>query len=180
MTNVVQVTHAQIPAWRLRRQSLAPHTTAAPEELAERLAGVQAQVPSAAEPALATRRTEPAAGAVRVAGSVVGTWGLRGTLHLLAARRAAANRTAGWISPVVHGGRVAEVWEFTDEAVAVTLFAEHGAVLRAGLAAGAAQSARGTGRGRVLRVRTECCDGRRTCRKCWSGPLSDPGGRLGA
>ncbi|MEU7179949.1 MULTISPECIES: DNA glycosylase AlkZ-like family protein [Streptomyces] len=97
MTNVVQVTHAQIPAWRLRRlrqrqrqrrrrrQSLAPHTTAAPEELAERLAGVQAQVPSAAEPALATRRTEPAADAARVAGSVVGTWGMRGTLHLLAA-----------------------------------------------------------------------------------------------
>ncbi|MFE7611743.1 DNA glycosylase AlkZ-like family protein [Streptomyces celluloflavus] len=72
-----------------------------PEELVERLAGVQAQVPSAAEPALATRWTEPAADAARAARSVVGAWGMRGTLRLLAA---AVSRAAGWISPVVHGG----------------------------------------------------------------------------
>ncbi|MGW5947283.1 hypothetical protein ACWIG3_04070 [Streptomyces celluloflavus] len=108
MTNVVQVTHAQIPAWRLRRQSLAPHTTAAPEELAERLAGVQAQVPSAAEPALATRRTEPAAGAVRVAQaahSVVGTWGMRDTLRLLPT--AGGGEPGGWLD-LAGGPRGAE------------------------------------------------------------------------
>ncbi|WP_220377946.1 hypothetical protein [Streptomyces inhibens] len=65
------------------------------------------------------------------------------------------SRTGGWISPVVvHEGRVAGVWEFTEESVAVTLFAERGEVPRAGLEAEAAHPARRTGRERPLMVRT--------------------------
>ncbi|WP_409350343.1 DNA glycosylase AlkZ-like family protein [Streptomyces celluloflavus] len=66
--------------------------------MAERLAGVQAQVPSAAEPALTTRRTEPAADAVwvaRAARSVVGTWAMRGTPRLLPT--AGGGEPGGWL-----------------------------------------------------------------------------------
>ncbi|MFH8571728.1 winged helix DNA-binding domain-containing protein [Streptomyces sp. NPDC017993] len=82
--------------------------------------------------------------------------GTADTRLIAAGRRTAVSRTAGWISPVVvHEGRVAGVWEFTEESVAVTLFAEHGEVPRAGLETEAAHLARCTGRERSLAVRTE-------------------------
>lgn len=93
MKDVVKVTHAQVLAWRLRQQSLAPRTTASPERLVGRLAGVQAQVASAAELAVGTRRKNPSADAVRCAleaRSVVKTWAMRGTLHVLPADEVAA------------------------------------------------------------------------------------------
>ncbi|WP_164540990.1 winged helix DNA-binding domain-containing protein [Streptomyces abyssomicinicus] len=82
----MKLTQEQVLAWRLRRQSLAPRTTASVAEIVGRLAGVQAQVASSAELAITTRQRRPAAGAVEKAldgGEVVKTWAMRGTLHLL-------------------------------------------------------------------------------------------------
>ncbi|GAU68806.1 hypothetical protein SSP35_09_00490 [Streptomyces sp. NBRC 110611] len=82
------MTHAQVLSWRLRRQSLAPRTTASAVTLVARLAGVQAQVASAAELAVAVRQKSPRADAVRQAlgdRSLIRTWAMRGTLHLLPA-----------------------------------------------------------------------------------------------
>ncbi|WP_030801539.1 winged helix DNA-binding domain-containing protein [Streptomyces sp. NRRL S-337] len=89
----MKVTLAQVLAWRLRQQSLAPRTTASVERLVGQLAGVQAQVASAAELALAIRQRTPRRGAVQealAARSLVRTWAMRGTLHLLPADGAAA------------------------------------------------------------------------------------------
>ncbi|MFJ4341110.1 winged helix DNA-binding domain-containing protein [Streptomyces sp. NPDC088915] len=89
----MQVTQDQVLAWRLRRQSLAPRRTASVTELVRELAGVQAQVASSAELALATRQRRPRAGAVEEAletREVVKTWVMRGTLHLVAAEHMAA------------------------------------------------------------------------------------------
>ncbi|GAB7031931.1 crosslink repair DNA glycosylase YcaQ family protein [Streptomyces sp. NPDC021749] len=89
----MKVTHAQVLAWRLRQQSLAPRTTASVERLVGQLAGVQAQVASAAELALAIRQKSPRHGAVQealAARSLVRTWAMRGTLHLLPADGLAA------------------------------------------------------------------------------------------
>ncbi|MEU6113639.1 winged helix DNA-binding domain-containing protein [Streptomyces sp. NPDC047117] len=88
MTPTLRVSHDQVLAWRLRQQSLVPRGTASVAALAGRLAGVQAQVASSAELAVAVRRRRPAAGAVDAAladRSVVRTWAMRGTLHLLPA-----------------------------------------------------------------------------------------------
>jgi hypothetical protein len=79
------VTYDHVLAWRLRQQSLVPRTTATVEQIVERLAGVQAQVASSAELAVATRQRTPRAGAVAKAleaRTVVKTWTVRGTLHL--------------------------------------------------------------------------------------------------
>ena len=53
------VTYDQVLAWRLRQQGLTPRTTAKVEQIVERLAGVQAQVASSAELAVATRQRRP-------------------------------------------------------------------------------------------------------------------------
>lgn len=75
-----------------------------------------------------------------------------GTGHarmLAAERRKAVSRTAGWISPVVvYRGRVAGVWELTDDA------AESLAVPTEALEAEAEHVAVCTGRARSLAVRT--------------------------
>ncbi|MER6309307.1 winged helix DNA-binding domain-containing protein [Streptomyces sp. NPDC001657] len=89
----MKVTRTQVLAWRLRQQSLAPRTTTSVEQLVGQLAGVQAQVASAAELALAIRQEKPHRGAVQealAARSLVRTWAMRGTLHLLPADGAAA------------------------------------------------------------------------------------------
>jgi hypothetical protein len=81
----MMVTYDQVLAWRLRQQGLAPRTDATVEQVVERLAGVQAQVASSAELAVATRRRRPAPGAVAEAldaRTVVKTWTVRGTLHV--------------------------------------------------------------------------------------------------
>ena len=78
-----------VRAWRLRRHFLGDDTASGPEVVAARLLGVQAQVASAAEQAVAVRGPGP--DEVRAAlrrGSLVRTWAARGTLHLLDSARA--------------------------------------------------------------------------------------------
>ncbi|WP_411137000.1 winged helix DNA-binding domain-containing protein [Streptomyces sp. C10] len=125
----MKVTHAQVVAWRLRQQSLVPRTDAPVEELVARLAGVQAQVGSAAELALAVRQKTPRAGAVPsalAARSLVRTWAMRGTLHLLPAEGMAAylallGAARTWEKPVwqrafgVDPGQMAALGEAVDD-----------------------------------------------------------------
>jgi hypothetical protein len=70
----------------MRRQYLDPRTTRAAAEIVGRLCGVQAQVWSAAETAVAVRQTTPDSDGVDrdfAAFSLLKTWAMRGTLHLL-------------------------------------------------------------------------------------------------
>jgi hypothetical protein len=73
----------------MRRQSLAPRTSESVAEIVRRCAGIQAQVYSAAVLAVAQRRKTPKPGEVDAAlweqRSIVKTWAMRGTLHLVAA-----------------------------------------------------------------------------------------------
>src|SRR5688572_965181 len=90
------VTWPQVLAWRMRRQFLGTPDGASGDrpavEIARRLAGVQAQVASSAELAVAVRGGGPAGGAVPRAlwedRTLVKTWVMRGTLHLLPADQA--------------------------------------------------------------------------------------------
>jgi hypothetical protein len=76
-------------AWRLKRQSLVPRTSDPVAEIVRRCAGIQAQVHSAAVLAVAQRRRSPKPGEVDRAlwedRSIVKTWAMRGTLHLVSA-----------------------------------------------------------------------------------------------
>ncbi|MFE1318626.1 winged helix DNA-binding domain-containing protein [Kitasatospora phosalacinea] len=102
----IELTTDQVLRWRLHRQHLgaAPTADGPPADTAsasagadvvavvERLAGVQAQVPSAAELAVALRTGPDAPAALRTAhaeGRLLRTWAQRGTLHLLDPRTAA-------------------------------------------------------------------------------------------
>ncbi|WP_433065563.1 DNA glycosylase AlkZ-like family protein [Dactylosporangium sp. CS-033363] len=80
--------------WRCRQQWLhRPAEAADPVAVVERLAGVQAQVASCAEQAVAARQGEPDPGSVRQAVQeqrLVKTWSVRGTLHLLEPKQAPA------------------------------------------------------------------------------------------
>lgn len=85
---------AQALRWRLRRLFLDPPGVCDAVGIARRLCGVQAQVPAAAELALAVRSVagRGTAGGVSTAlsdGRLVRTWSVRGTLHLLPTRVAA-------------------------------------------------------------------------------------------
>ncbi|MFI0448511.1 winged helix DNA-binding domain-containing protein [Actinomadura sp. 6N118] len=88
------VTWGQVLAWRMRRQLLEPAGDLPAVEVARRLAGVQAQVASSAELAVAVRQATPAPGEVPKAlwdeRSLIKTWAMRGTLHLLPADEAGA------------------------------------------------------------------------------------------
>jgi len=91
----VRVTWDQVFAWRLRRQFVAAPVEGggAAVAVADRLSGVQAQVASAAETAVAVRSAIPVAGAVETAlaaGALVKTWAMRGTLHAMTPATAAA------------------------------------------------------------------------------------------
>ncbi len=92
MPAVAGVTMRQVLAWRLRRQYL-DEPAAGAVEVADRLCGVQAQVASSAELAVAVRTGRPAREeverALRTDGTLVRMWAARGTLHLLTARGAA-------------------------------------------------------------------------------------------
>jgi hypothetical protein len=82
----VKVSWDQVFAWRMRRQYLDPRTTRTAAEIVGRLCGVQAQVWSAAETAVAVRQKAPDSDGVDsdfAASSLVKTWAMRGTLHLL-------------------------------------------------------------------------------------------------
>ncbi|MFD0903057.1 winged helix DNA-binding domain-containing protein [Actinomadura sediminis] len=84
----------QVLAWRMRRQFVDRPDAASAVAVARRLGGVQAQVASSAELAVAVRRAAPEPGeAARALGeerTLVKTWAMRGTLHLLPADEAAA------------------------------------------------------------------------------------------
>lgn len=101
----MRVTWDQVFAWRLRRQFITePVITepvgaesvaggAAAVAVADRLSGVQAQVASAAETAVAVRSATSVACAVESAladGVLVKTWAMRGTLHAMTPAVAAA------------------------------------------------------------------------------------------
>ncbi|SFQ11675.1 Winged helix DNA-binding domain-containing protein [Actinomadura madurae] len=89
------VTWDQVLAWRMRRQYVEQAEEVPALDIARRLAGVQAQVASAAELAVAVRQRTPVAGEVARAlldeRTLVKTWAARGTLHLLPADQAAAH-----------------------------------------------------------------------------------------
>ena len=92
----------QVHAWRLRRQLLAPRTTANVAEIAGRLCGIQAQVASSAALAAHVRQARPKPGVVDRAlaeGALLKTWAMRGTLHLLRAS------DAGCFLSVIASGR---------------------------------------------------------------------------
>jgi hypothetical protein len=82
-------------AWRMRQQFLDTPASMPASELVTRLCGVQAQVASSADLAIALRQAEPRAGEPVPGGSqveqaladkaLVKTWAMRGTLHLLPA-----------------------------------------------------------------------------------------------
>jgi hypothetical protein len=86
---VLELTWPQVLAWRMKRQSLAPRTSDPVSQIVRRCAGIQAQVHSSAVLAVAQRRRSPRAGevdrALWVERSIVKTWAMRGTLHLIAA-----------------------------------------------------------------------------------------------
>ncbi|GAA2583897.1 winged helix DNA-binding domain-containing protein [Actinomadura fulvescens] len=88
------MTWGQALAWRMRRQFLEPTGDVSALEVARRLAGVQAQVASSAELAVAIRQATPAPGEVPKAlweeRALIKTWAMRGTLHLLPADEAGA------------------------------------------------------------------------------------------
>jgi hypothetical protein len=79
---------AQVLGWRLTRHHLDPPDGTTAVEIARRLCGIQAQVPSAAALAVAVRQAAPDLAATSRAlaeRTVVRTWAMRGTLHLLPA-----------------------------------------------------------------------------------------------
>ncbi|MBV8952825.1 MAG: AlkZ family DNA glycosylase [Solirubrobacterales bacterium] len=87
------LTWPKIHAWRLRRQLLEPIGRLDVAATVRALCGVQAQVSSAAELAVAVRREPPAPHALSdalAARRVLRTWAMRGTLHLLAPEDAPA------------------------------------------------------------------------------------------
>jgi hypothetical protein len=88
-----EVSWDQALAWRMRRQHLDPVDGGSAVEITRRLCGIQAQVPSAAALAIAVRQASPDLKSVATAlaeRTLIRTWAMRGTLHLLATDQAAA------------------------------------------------------------------------------------------
>jgi hypothetical protein len=84
----MELSWPQVLAWRLRRQFLMRDADTCALDVVRRLAGVQAQVISAAEQAVAVRMNDPQPGALArglAGGDLVRTWAMRGTLHVLPA-----------------------------------------------------------------------------------------------
>ncbi|MGV9666261.1 winged helix DNA-binding domain-containing protein [Nocardia niigatensis] len=89
----MRVSWDQVFGWRVRRQFVDPRTKGDAVAVVERLCGVQAQVASAAETAVALRRSAGKPGAVVQAleeGALLKTWAMRGTLHALTPEQGAA------------------------------------------------------------------------------------------
>jgi hypothetical protein len=87
------LTWDRVLAWRLRRQLLDPIVSVGAPAVVRALCGLQAQVPSAAELAVAVRQDPPRPGGLAGALSertVFRTWAMRGTLHVLAPDHAGA------------------------------------------------------------------------------------------
>ncbi len=91
--HAIRLDPARVHAWRVERQLLGRERAAAPDEVARRLVGIQAQVTSSAALAVALRSqpgrgTAPAVEATTRAlleRRLVRSWAMRGTLHLFAA-----------------------------------------------------------------------------------------------
>lgn len=82
----MSITWRQALAWRMRRQYLDPVGTESVEGVVGRLAAVPAQLDTAAELAVRTRRRESAAGEVAAAladGRLIKTFAFRGAIHLM-------------------------------------------------------------------------------------------------
>ncbi len=125
----------QVRSWRVRRQLLDRPEGASAARIVGRLCGVQAQVASAAEQAIAVRRPSPVTGEAAKAlesRELVKVWAMRGTLHLLPAGDAAdylslmaAARTwekGSWQKTFATAGQLAAITEAAREAL-------HGTVL---------------------------------------------------
>ncbi|BEL03867.1 winged helix DNA-binding domain-containing protein [Actinoplanes sichuanensis] len=83
----------QVLAWRMRRQFLDRPDGVSAASIVSRLCGLQAQVASAAEKAIAARLPTPAfetAGEALQRRELIKVWAMRGTLHLLTAGAAAS------------------------------------------------------------------------------------------
>ncbi|WP_054812499.1 DNA glycosylase AlkZ-like family protein [Nocardia arizonensis] len=105
----MRLTWDQVLAWRLDRHFVST-PAASVVDVAARLCGVQAQVTSAAETAVALRSAAPESGALvreLAAGTLVKTWSMRGTLHALTPAAAAA------FLPLIASARIWEkaVWQ---------------------------------------------------------------------
>ena len=82
----LKVSWPQALAWRLERQQVHPIGDLSVPDTVRRMCGVQAQVASSAELAVRVRRRTSRAGDVSRAlasGTLIKTWAMRGTLHLL-------------------------------------------------------------------------------------------------
>jgi hypothetical protein len=89
----VTITWDSVLAWRMRRQQLDQPGTLDAGAITRRLCGVQAQVSSSAELAIALRQHAPRRGVVDDAlgeRALMRTWAMRGTLHLLVPDEAGA------------------------------------------------------------------------------------------
>lgn len=89
---MTELTWDRVRSWRMRRQFLDRPDGVDAEQIVERLCGVQAQVASAADHAIAVRRPEHATGAAATgleSRRLIKVWAMRGTLHLLTVGQAA-------------------------------------------------------------------------------------------
>ena len=126
----MKVTWKQVATWRMQRQYVNPRTKRSASEIVGRLCGVQAQVWSAAELAVALRQTTPDGDAVDrdVADlTLMKTWAMRGTLHLLRPQDAGAFLSlmadaGSWLKPSwtkASGVSPKQVDELTDEVAGI-------------------------------------------------------------
>jgi hypothetical protein len=126
----VKVGWGQVLAWRMRRQHLDPRTECTASEIVRRLCGVQAQVWSAAETAIALRQSVPDRGSVNrdfADLSLMKTWAMRGTLHLLTPSEAGAylsvmETTGFWLKPSwqrVSGVTPRQIDELTEKVAGI-------------------------------------------------------------
>ncbi|MGK5683673.1 winged helix DNA-binding domain-containing protein [Actinoplanes sp. URMC 104] len=127
---MVELTWDRVLSWRMRRQHLdRPEGTTA-ESIVGRLCGVQAQVASAADQAIAARLPAPVRGEAAKAldrRKLIKVWAMRGTLHLLTVAAApdclslvAAARTwekASWQKTFATAGQIAAIADATREAL---------------------------------------------------------------
>jgi hypothetical protein len=114
----------------MRRQYLDPRTERSADAIVSRLCGVQAQVRSAAEMAVAVRQSAPDRDDVSRAFadlSLMKTWAMRGTLHLLKPGEAGAylsllEATGFWLKPSwqrVSGVTPRQIDELTDKVASI-------------------------------------------------------------
>jgi hypothetical protein len=126
----VKVSWGQVSAWRMRRQYLDPRNQRTASEIVGRLCGVQAQVWRAAEMAVTLRQSAPDRDSVNRGFadlSLMKTWVMRGTLHLLKPSEAGAylslmETTGFWLKPSwqrVSGVTPRQIDELTEKVAGI-------------------------------------------------------------